>query len=84
METDAPIAAATETPRPDPNLTPDHTGPTDFIRVIGVIPAAAGKLWFPRRRAKKNLRGARKFRGIVARRAEVTRRHPCREAPTGR
>ena len=37
METDAPIATAIETPRPDPNLTTDHTGPTDFIRVIGVI-----------------------------------------------
>ena len=34
---DAPIAAATETVRPDPNLTTDHTGQTDFIRVIGVI-----------------------------------------------
>ena len=60
METDAPIAAAIETPRPDPNLTTDHTGPADFIRVIDVIPAAAGKLWFPRRRANKNLRVVRR------------------------
>ena len=69
METDAPIAAAIETPRPDPNSTTDHTGPTDFIRAIGVIPAGAGKLWSARRCRKKNLRTARRNTGIVIQRS---------------
>ncbi len=44
----------------------DHADFTDFIRVISVIPAAAGKLRFLRRRAKENLRGARRFGRFVA------------------